>query len=223
MRRGSGGAARPRGAPALRRPGRKEAAAGARAVPRGCGEATCTRCREWGSAAARPPCPPRCREPCALCHGARPGLGRAGAALRRLAAHRGGLAAPILAVHGPASTTASRSGGGGGRRPGAARGPSRPEVPTGAVAASLGASSQQPGAPARGTAGRERGSAGSGSEVRRADPPALCSRVPGQPFPSRRSGRRSREAPGGRLSSACVGARCGVRARKGRSALPRVV
>lgn len=97
---------------------------------------------------------------CARRHGAGHGLGRAGAAVRRLAAHRGGLARPVLPVRGPAGAAAARGGGGGGRGAGAARRASRPAVAAGAVAAGLGASPQQPGAPARGTAGRGRGRGG---------------------------------------------------------------
>lgn len=126
---------------------------------------------------------------CARRHGAGSGLGRAGAALRRLAAHRRGLAAPVLAVRGPAGAAAAR-GGGGGRGPGAARRAARPPVPTRAVAAGLGASPQQPGAPARGTAGPGRAGAGAvrwggaAAASGRAAPAALCCRAPGKrPWP----------------------------------------
>lgn len=105
-----------------------------------------------------PGCHPARRE--APRHGAGSRLERAGAALRRLAAHRRGLAAPVLAGGGPAGAVAAAAaaggGGGGGRGPGAARRAARPPVPAGAVAAGLGAGPQQPGAPARGMAGHGR-------------------------------------------------------------------
>lgn len=126
---------RARGGPALRVTGQEAVTAGP------------------GPGSGRPPCLPGCREGNAQQHGAGSGLGRAGAALRRFAAHRRGLAAPVLAVGGSAIVAAAGAGDGGGRGPGAARRAALSPVPAGAVAAGLGASPQRPGAPARGTAG----------------------------------------------------------------------
>jgi len=62
-------------------------------------------------------------------HGAGSGLGRAGVALRRFAAHCRGLAAPVLAVGGSAIAAAAGAGDGGGRGPGAPRSAARSPVP----------------------------------------------------------------------------------------------
>lgn len=139
---------------------------------------------------------------CARRHGAGHGLGRAGAAVRRLAAHRGGLARPVLPVRGPAGAAAARGGGGGGRGAGAARRASCPAVAAGAVAAGLGASPQQPGAPARGTAGRGAGGGAAG----------LWFGLRGS-LPRRSSAGGCRQAR--REPAALCGPLCAVRARRG--------